>query len=141
MPRPQDRGQEASGACSGSSMEGETMTTGKQTKPTLRDGQEPYRLLMENIKDYAIFLMDTRGNIVTWNNGAKSILGYDEPEILGKPFAVLFTPLDVTNRQPEHELTTAVDQGRSEDERWHVRKDGSQFWASGVVTPLWDEAG
>src|SRR3954468_7072934 len=69
------------------------------------------------------------------------MLGYKNGDILGQPFALIFTARDVQAEQPEHELRSAVEKGRSEDERWHVRKDGSEFWASGVVTPLWDRAG
>src|ERR1700677_4052945 len=114
----------------------------KKAEPALRDNaEEQYRLLMENVKDFAIFLLDNSGNIATWNNGAERILGYKEEEIIGQPFAIIFTPKDIVNGQPQHELSIATEKGRSEDERWHVRKDGSQLWASGVVTPLWDEAG
>jgi PAS domain S-box-containing protein len=103
--------------------------------------EEQYRLLMENVKDFAIFLLDTGGRVATWNTGAERILGYKEAEIVGRPYSLIFTPQDIVKDQPEYELEVARDQGRSEDERWHVRKDGSQFWASGVVTPLWDEEG
>src|SRR5262249_23969103 len=108
----------------------------------LRDNpEEQYRLLSENVNDLAIFLLDASGNIATWNLGAERILGYTEPEALGQPVALLFRPQDIVNREPEKELSIAAEKGRSEDERWHVRKDGSQFWAMGVVTPLWDEGG
>ena len=117
------------------------MTTESRTTPLLSDGEEQHRLLMENVKDYGIFLLDPQGRIVTWNTGAERILGYKEAEIVGQPFSRIFTPEDIDQEQPEHELRTAADQGRVEDERWHVRKDGSRFWASGVVTPLWDEGG
>jgi len=111
-------------------------------KPALQDcTDEQYRLLTENVKDFAIFLLDTNGLVATWNSGAERILGYKEPEIIGQPFAIIFTPQEIVNRQPEHELEIARDKGRSEDERWHVRKDGTMLWASGVVTPLWDGAG
>ncbi len=103
--------------------------------------EEQYRLLMENVKDFAIFLLDTNGNIATWNSGAERILGYKEAEIIGKPYSLIFIPREIITTQPEHELEIARDNGRSEDERWHIRKDGTQFWASGVVTPLWDETG
>jgi PAS domain S-box-containing protein len=103
--------------------------------------EEQYRLLTENVKDFAIFLLDTGGNVATWNTGAERILGFQEAEIIGRPYSLIFIPQDIVKGQPEHELEIARDTGRSEDERWHVRKDGSQFWASGVVTPLWDEHG
>ena len=89
--------------------------------------EEQYRLLMENVKDYAIFLLDNQGRVVTWNTGAERILGYKEAEIVGQPFARIFTPEDVEQDQPELELRVAADKGRVEDERWHVRKDGTRF--------------
>ncbi|MBV8487033.1 MAG: PAS domain S-box protein [Planctomycetaceae bacterium] len=103
--------------------------------------EEQYRLLMENVKDFAIFLIDSTGKVATWNTGAERILGYKEEEIIGQPYSIIFTPQDIVKGQPEYELEVARDKGRSEDERWHVRKDGTQLWASGVVTPLWDEEG
>jgi PAS domain S-box-containing protein len=105
------------------------------------DAEQQYRLLMESVKDFAIFLLDTNGKVATWNSGAERILGFKEQEIIGQPYAIIFNPQDIVKDQPQYELEIARDKGRSEDERWHVRKDGSQFWASGVVTPLWDEAG
>ncbi len=117
------------------------MNDSHSMEPLRDNAEEQYRLLMENVKDFAIFLLDRHGAIATWNTGAERITGYQESEIIGKPFAILFPPQAIVNAQPEHELSIAVEKGRSEDERWHVRKDGSQFWASGVVTPLWDEAG
>ena len=114
----------------------------KKVAPSFREKpEEQYRLLMENVKDFAIFLLDMQGRIATWNSGAERILGYKEAEIIGQPFAIIFTQQDIVNRQPEHELEIALSKGRSEDERWHVRKDGSKLWAMGVVTPLWDEGG
>ncbi len=117
------------------------MAQDNRVEPPLRDSDEQYRLLMENVKDYAIFLMDPSGNVASWNAGAERILGWKEAEIVGKPFALIFTPGDAEQGQPEHELKVAREKGRAEDERWHVRKDGTRLWASGVVTPLWDEAG
>jgi PAS domain S-box-containing protein len=96
---------------------------------------------MENVKDYGIFMLDPQGHIVTWSLGAERILGYKEEEILGRDFRDIFTPHDVSKEQPQRELRDARDKGRAEDERWHVRKDGSRFWASGVVTPLRDDRG
>src|SRR5215831_14559078 len=116
------------------------MTEPNPSGPALRDcPEEQYRLLTENVKDFAIFLLDKDGKIATWNTGAERITGYQEAEAVGQPFALLFTPQDIVNREPDKELSIAVEKGRSEDERWHVRKDGRQFWAMGVVTPLWDE--
>jgi PAS domain S-box-containing protein len=100
-----------------------------------------FHLLMENVKDFAIFLLDPAGRVVGWNAGTERILGYSEADVLGQPFAVIFTAEDQAEGRPELELKLAREHGRAEDERWHVRKDGSRLWASGVVTPLWDDAG
>src|ERR1700730_4163867 len=116
----------------------------KERKPRAQArlaGERMFHLLMENIKDFAIFMLDPEGRIVSWNTGAERILGYKEPEIIGQPFGVIFTPEDVGRKRPEYELQTAREVGRAEDERWHVRKDGSRLWARGVVTPLLDEDG
>jgi PAS domain S-box-containing protein len=100
-----------------------------------------FHLLMENVKDFAIFMLDPEGRIVSWNTGAERILGYKEEEILGQPFGLIFTPEDRGRKRPEYELQLAREVGRAEDERWHVRKVGSRLWASGVVTPLVNEGG
>jgi PAS domain S-box-containing protein len=100
-----------------------------------------FHLLMENVKDFAIFILDPAGRVVSWNAGAERILGYSEGDVLGKPFAVIFTAEDQAERRPKLELKAAPEQCRAEDERWHVRRDGSRLWASGVVTPLWDDQG
>lgn len=103
--------------------------------------EERWQILMENVKDYAIFMLDPDGKIATWNEGAQRILGYTEEEILGHNFCDIFTPEDIGRKQPEAELEGATKRGRAEDERWHVRKDGSRFWAAGIVTSLWDDTG
>src|SRR5436305_401459 len=112
------------------------MTERKSPAQARLDGERMFHLLMENVKDFAIFMLDTEGRIVSWNVGAERILGYKEPEIIGQPFAVIFAPEDSRRKRPEYELQTARETGRAEDERWHIRKDGSRLWASGVVTPL-----
>src|SRR5438105_1425109 len=103
--------------------------------------REQYHLLMENVKDYAIFLLDPGGRIASWNSGAERILGYREAEIVGQHFSCIFTPADIEKSEPAQELKRAAEGGRSDDERWHVRKDGSRLWSSGVVTALRDDAG
>ncbi len=100
-----------------------------------------YRLLVEEVKDYAILLMNPEGHIVSWNSGAGRILGYAEAEALGQHSALIFTPEDRQRGVPEGELRTARSEGRAEDERWHMRKDGSRFWGSGVMTALKDKDG
>ena len=100
-----------------------------------------FRLLVDNVKDYAIFIIDEERHITTWTKGAEHLLGYSESEILGKQLDIFFTPEDLASSTPAVEIRTAMEFGRGEDDRWHVRKDGSQFWCSGVVTPLLDETG
>jgi PAS domain S-box-containing protein len=104
----------------------------------LREVEERFRLLMEGVKDYAIFMLDTEGRVTCWNAGAERLLGFQEDEIIGRHFSLFFTPDDVQNGVPERELRKAREEGRASDDRWHVHKDGTRFWASGIVTPLWD---
>jgi PAS domain S-box-containing protein len=96
------------------------------------------RLMVENVRDYAIFSLDTAGTVATWNSGAERVFGWPESEILGRDGAVLFTPEDRAAGVPAREQAAARERGRAEDERWHVRKDGSRFFASGVLTPILD---
>lgn len=95
-----------------------------------------YRRAIEEIADFAIFMTDPGGLITNWNLGAQRILGYSEDEILGQNIRKFFTPEDRARNIPEKEFEVAVEKGRSEDERWHMRRDGSRFWASGIVTPV-----
>nr|WP_290222780.1 PAS domain S-box protein [Trichocoleus desertorum] len=113
----------------------------KQHQETLRRSEERYRLLVENVKDYAIFMLDTRGRVTSWSLGAERILGYREAEILDQHFSCFFTAEDLQRAQPEQELKQAIAEDRAEDERWHVRKDGSRFYASGITTALRDRFG
>src|SRR5690349_7409071 len=100
---------------------------------------EHFRLLMENVADYAIFTLDTERRISSWNEGAERILGYPDEEIIGHLGDVIFTPEDRAQGVPEQEMRQAAETGRAEDERWHLKKDGSRFWASGILSALWDE--
>jgi PAS domain S-box-containing protein len=101
-----------------------------------------YRRAIENdVKDYAIFLTDTDSIIINWNRGAERILGYQEDEVIGKSAFILFTPEDRAAKVPESEVATATATGRAEDERWHIRRDKSRFWASGILTSVRDENG
>ena len=108
----------------------------KQTKAALWESQERFRLLVESVKDYAIFTLDSNGYITSWNSGAENILGYQEAKIIGQHGSCIFTPEDIRNGEDKKELQTAVAEGRAEDERWHVRANGACFWASGIVTPI-----
>jgi len=116
---------------------------GKLTRSvaSLRESDERFRLLMENVVDYALILLDTQGRIVSWNAGAQRLKGYRPAEILGKHFSCFYPPEANERRWPEQVLTTAARQGRCEDEGWRVRKDGSKYWGNVVITALRDEAG
>jgi PAS domain S-box-containing protein len=112
----------------------------KQAEEALRESESRLRLIFESAKDYAIFTLDLNGIIASWNSGAQRLLGYTETEAIGCPSRTIFTPEDNEQGQAEYEMQTALLQGRAEDERWHVRKDGNRFWASGLLMPLLNEA-
>jgi PAS domain S-box-containing protein len=111
----------------------------KRVEQALREAEEYLRLMVESVKDFAIFSVDPQGRIVSWNPGAEQLFGYTEAEILGQHLAVLFTPEDRAGGIPEQEVATAAAKGRSSDERWHQCKDGGRFFASGVLTPMFDD--
>jgi PAS domain S-box-containing protein len=113
----------------------------KRADQELRTSEERFHLLLENVKDYAIFFLDIENRFTRWSLGAERILGYQEAEILGKFGSIIFIPEDLQHNAHLQELEKAAAEGRAEDERWHVRKDGSRFWGSGIVTPLRDETG
>ena len=109
-----------------------------ETSPHSR---ELFRLIVENIKDYAVFMTDADGRIISWNPGVGRVLGYAENEIVGEPVTVIFTAEDAAAGAHLKEMETARRTGCSEDKRWHVRKDGSLFWANGMVMPVKDDDG
>lgn len=113
----------------------------KQTEESLRQSESRLRLIIESAKDYAIFTLDLNGIIASWNSGAERLLGYVETEAIGCSGRMIFTSEDNEHRRAETEMQTALMQGRAENERWHVRKDGSRFWASGLMMPLLNEGG
>jgi two-component system, cell cycle sensor histidine kinase and response regulator CckA len=102
---------------------------------------DQYRRLIETTVDYAVFHVGLSGKIETWNAGAERIFLYAPDEIIGRPGSVLFTPEDNLQGAAEHEMRFAVESGRAEDSRWHLRKDGSRFWANGVMVGLRDDSG
>src|SRR6185312_2091873 len=103
--------------------------------------EHTFRLLVGSVTDYAIFLLSTEGVVVSWNPGAERIKGYKAEEIIGKPFTVFYPEVDLQAGKPAMELRVAGEVGRFEDEGWRIRKDGSRFWASVIITALRDETG
>ena len=97
--------------------------------------------ILVSAKHYGIVVMDPRGNIRTWNSGAENIFGYKGAEIIGRPVSTLFTLDDQEHGVPERELETARRKGRADDIRWHRRRDGTSFWADGVMTPIFGPSG
>jgi PAS domain S-box-containing protein len=114
-------------------------TEKKKREIELRQSEERYRLMVEGVKDYAIFLLDPEGNIRTWNEGARRTKGYLPSEIIGKHFSIFYTAYDLEDKKPERELRIATATGKYEEEGWRVKKNGSVFWASVVITALFSE--
>jgi len=117
------------------------VTGRKQDVEALKENEERFRLLVEGVKDYAIFMLDPEGRITTWNEGAERIKGYGAGEILGRHFSAFYPDDAVERSHPDRELRAAAAEGRYEEEGWRVRKDGSWFWASVLITALKDREG
>ena len=101
----------------------------------------PFALFVESVKDYAIFMLDTSGHVITWNVGAERLKGYRSDEIVGRHFSVFYPPEDRAQGKPERLLKAAAADGRVEDEGWRVRQDGTRFWADVVITAVRDSSG
>ncbi|HEX4611272.1 MAG TPA: PAS domain S-box protein, partial [Urbifossiella sp.] len=119
----------------------EDATDRRDAEDARRDAETRFTEMVKNVRDHSIFLTDPDGVITSWNVAAERVIGYTEAEAVGKHFSLIFTPEDLRNGLPEWELRTAREEGRSEDEGWHVRKGGGRFWALGIVTPLRDPGG
>ena len=107
----------------------------------LEETERRFRLLVEGVTDYAIFMLDPAGNVVNWNAGAERIKGYGAKEIIGQHFSLFYTEEDRRSGRPQQVIATAAQTGRYEQEGWRVRKDGNLFWASAVVNAIYDSAG
>src|SRR3954464_7226011 len=111
------------------------------SSPALDQGEQRFRLLVEGVKDYAIFMLDPQGHVLTWNAGAERFKGWRAEEIIGQHFSRFYPKEALDRHLPEHELEVAAAKGSYEDEGWRVRKDGTQFWANVVITAMRDKQG
>jgi len=117
------------------------LTERREQEQKLRESEERFRLLVEGVKDYAIFMLDPDGRVATWNAGAEALKGYRAHEIIGTHFSAFYPADAIAHRWPETELENALRFGRFEDEGWRIRKDGTRFWANVVITALRDASG
>jgi PAS domain S-box-containing protein len=115
------------------------VTHQRAAEEDLRRSEEKFRLLVRGVGEYAIFMLDTDGNVASWNAGAQRIKGYEAAEILGRSFKVFYLPDEQGTGHPEQNLRIALREGQVSEEGWRVRKDGSRFWASVVLSPVFDD--
>jgi PAS domain S-box-containing protein len=113
----------------------------REAEQQLLHSSVQFAILVQSIKDYAIYMLDEAGRIITWNSGAERIKGYTRDEIIGQHFSCFYTDFDLQSELPTKALRQAVANGKFEGEGWRVRKDGSQFWASVVIDPIYDDRG
>jgi PAS domain S-box-containing protein len=119
----------------------EDVTDRIHAERALRESEERFRLLVENVQEYAIFQLDPEGNVVSWNAGAQRLKGYDSAQIIGHHFSIFYPEEDLINNKPRDILARATRDGKTQDEGWRIRKDGSRFWANVIVTALRDSDG
>jgi PAS domain S-box-containing protein len=122
-------------------MSNEEATEQQRTLRDLGEGIDQFRMLVDGVPDYALYLINPQGQVATWNSGAQRIKGYTAEEIIGKPFSTFFLPEDIATGMPNEILERARKEGRAEHEGWRVRKDGSKLWVHAVVTALHDKSG
>jgi PAS domain S-box-containing protein len=119
----------------------EDIAARSRTERMLADSERRFRLMVESVVDYAIFMLDDRGGVASWNAGAQRISGYETHEIVGQHFSRFYPREDLERRKPHWELEVAASEGRFEEEGWRVRKDGSSYWANVVITAVRDDTG
>jgi PAS domain S-box-containing protein len=117
------------------------ITERRRAEEALHESQERFRLLLDGVKDYAIYMLDPEGHVISWNEGAARIKGYQSEEILGKHFSCFYLPEERDTGKPSRELQESLAKGRFEEQAQRVRKDGSAFWADVVITPMYDDSG
>jgi diguanylate cyclase (GGDEF)-like protein/PAS domain S-box-containing protein len=117
------------------------ITKRKLAEEALLQSEERFRLIVESVQDYAIYMLDCEGCVASWNAGAQRFKGYVADEILGKHFSVFYTPEDIDRKHPETSIRIAIENGRFEEEGWRIRKDGGRFFAHVLITALRDKAG
>ena len=117
------------------------LTEQRAAQERVRRSEEIFRLLVASVKDYAIFMLDPTGRVMTWNAGAQRLKGYTRDEIVGRHFSEFYPEEDIRSRKPDVELEVAEEVGRFEDEGWRIRRDGTRFWANVVITAVHDEKG
>ncbi|MGN6574139.1 MAG: PAS domain S-box protein, partial [Nocardioides sp.] len=122
-------------------LQAQDVTAERVAVEQLRRSEERFRLLVEAVQDYAIFMLDPDGHIVSWNIGAQRIKGYTAEEIVGRHFRTFYPPEVQAAKHPEHELQLAVRDGHYEEEGWRIRKDGSRFWANVLITAVFNSEG
>jgi PAS domain S-box-containing protein len=121
--------------------EGHSSFTSGEARIALRRTEERFRLFVDAVQDYAIFMLDVHGHVSSWNTGAARIKGYAISEIIGQHFSIFYTEEDIRAGKPARELEVAAREGRFEDYGWRLRKDGSRFWANVILTAIKDDTG
>ena len=117
------------------------LTERRDAEEELRESEQRNRLIIQSVKDYAIFMLDPKGYVATWNEGARQIKGYEANEIIGRHFSTFYPEEDIERGKPPWELEVAEREGRFEDEGWRIRKDGTRFWANVIITALFNPEG